>query len=1267
MAKKYVKILKRIGIGLAIFVVVLVVAVEVLLQTGSLTGVVRDIAADYVQGELQVRRITGSIITHFPKARLVLEDVTVTYPHDRFSYARGLSPDPAYTNEGRGAEADTLLSFKTLDATVSWIDAIDGAVNVRKLTLDSPRFFMHDYGNGVTNLDIFGSGEEEVPEEEKEENAFTEEQEPEALVDEDSGLFPLKVRDVALTGNPHFVYTSAADATYTRVDLEKILLDGTFSTIDADDTQLSLTIDALAASFQMPGDTIAVAFPEVSVRELEDEKMALRILADAELGMDGLGHILAPLGIESEFAVPEAEEGEFPLHIDRLTATVASLTAEGRGDVVIGGDRFGTDVELKIDKTSIRDLCHFLAQIEPSVGDIDTDATLTAKAALKGDFAEDRMPAIDARVEIPRSWVSYPGMARRGVLGMDAGLRSDAANRWNLSVDTLFVHGDGLHTGWNAGMKDMLGDDPLLLATGYLKASADSLNYLIPSDMDIDGRGTLALTLDGESRLSSLDAVRYPEARITANLAFRDFRLNDRTDDMRIFLPKADFDIRTTENRLDTSIPEGTQVLGLQADIDTVHFRYGGTMEARGRKLMLQAQNSVLRYGEDGGPMGTFTPFMVRIDADRFGYKDGDDLVVGMSGSSNSLRVASDSVDRQIPRITLESNSRNIFLREGVSRYSIGRRLARPGSRDTVSLATNPDDVFVSLKVSAKLNTFEKTRRRRAFVDSLRRQYPGVPKDSLMVRWRNDRFGGKEMPEWMQTEEFKSSDIGVDLDEDIKAYLRDWDVDGHAYIGGGRIVTPYFALPTQIDTLAADFTLDQVDLRAGSVRSGDSHLALSGQLKNLRRAVMGRGPYILDVHIDSDGLNADELMSAAAAGQDYDVEALRDSMSVVTVDDDRYEQLVVLESVEHEVPDIDLFVVPANLVANVDLVARNVVYGGLELQWLSGYGTVKERIIQLTNTVGQSNMGDFYLDAFYATQSMEDIGAGADLSLVGMDAGVFSEIFPELYDSTEGYVDHLSGNLEAQFAAVTRFDPQMNLDYPSMNGVLRITGGERNDTKDARRNLVIHNGPELRSLARWLPFISSKRIPIRNLEASVLVENGQLEILPMVVENRWYGLSIAGIQNIDPDQAFKYTISVIKSPLIFPFGVNLKGDDFDNFDYSLVGSKYWRVKSVPTLDSRKKVGESVDRLYGAIIDVYTLGVGGVIKAAAPARSMRELKEENGYEFAFLEDAMDENEEKELRDMQSRTEDISADDYLDRELTKIRKEVMAAPLPKKEDE
>ena len=130
MSSKVKKILKRIGIGLAVTVIVLVVAVEVLLQTGALTGLVRSYASDYVDGELKLGRVTGSIFTHFPRVRLVLEDVSITYPHDKFSYARDITPDLRFTEEGRGEKADTLLSFRTLDATASWMDAIGGKITV---------------------------------------------------------------------------------------------------------------------------------------------------------------------------------------------------------------------------------------------------------------------------------------------------------------------------------------------------------------------------------------------------------------------------------------------------------------------------------------------------------------------------------------------------------------------------------------------------------------------------------------------------------------------------------------------------------------------------------------------------------------------------------------------------------------------------------------------------------------------------------------------------------------------------------------------------------------------------------------------------------------------------------------------------------------------------------------------------------------------------------------------------------------------------------
>ena len=1100
MSSKVTKILKRIGIGLAVAVIVLVVAVEVLLQTGALTGLVRKYASDYVDGELKVGRVTGSIITHFPKVRLVLDDVSVTYPHDKFAYAREIAPVTRFTDEGRGEKADTLLSFHCLDATASWLDAIGGKITVPKLHLDNPRFFMHDFGGGVTNLAVFGGGGEPAPEEPA---AGEESAEEEAPAEEAGSLWPVTVGELIISGRPHVVYTAAADDIYFSGDFDDL------QAVSDDEGILSLLING-----------------------------------DADL---------RTVGYELRRARLEASGSTFHRY----------------------------------------------------------------------SFGCDRIPSFDLTFRMPSSGVWHDGMYREGNARFVLRAGKLAPDGLNVEVDSLRVRADGLRADLVGGMEDVFGIDPLMRLRGRVDACVDSVGFLIPEDMDADGTGRLALRLDGESRLSNLNAIHYPEAKIEGNLTVREFRFNDRTDDMQVFLPQADVDIHTMENRYDPSIPQGTQVLGIKADIDTVHFRYGGEMEARGRSLMIAAQNSVLSYGADG-PMGTFTPFMVFVKAGRFGYKDGEDLLVGMRESRNSLRVSSDSVDRQLPRFTLSSVSGGLFLREGVSRY----------------MFRNTD-----LKASAKLNVYER-KRRRAHRDSLRRQM-------------------KERPEWMTTEEFKSSDISVDLDEEVLAYLRDWDLDGHAYVGGGRIVTPYFRTRTLIDTLATDFSLDEVKIHDAQVHAGESQLALNGQVRNLRNAVMGHGPYVLNFELNSDHLNIDSLLFAAAAGQEYDVEALRDSMQVVTVDDDAYERMVVADTLIQDLPRIDLFVVPANIRADVVLYANNLKYGGIEAEYFQADAHVRERIIQVTNVTGRSNLGNFFLDAFYGTQSMQDIGAGADFTLYGIDAEVLTETFPEICASSEGYVDKLSGDLEAQFAGVTRFDPQLNTDLATTNGVIRITGGYGNATEGSRHKLVIHNGPELRSIAFWLPFVNRNRIPITTLEASALIEEGQLEILPMLIRNDWYTLSIAGIQNVDPDEAFKYTVSVIHSPLLLPFGINLVGDNFDDFNYDLVRSKYRRTRQIPRLDSRQKVLDAVDRLSIAVFDVYKLGIGGVIAAANPSLSFQELKREENYEFALLEDELDETDEAVLRAMQDTAEEISADDYATRELTRLRKETME--LKKKEDE
>lgn len=1139
-SKPLKKILKRIGIGLGIAVILLVVAGEVLLQTGALTGLVRSYAAKYVDGTLQVGRVSGSLLSRFPKVRLCLDDVSITYPHDRFSYAPGCENITRFTCEGRGAEADTLLSLSSLDATVSWIDAVRGSITLPEVRLDAPRFFYHCYSDGVSNLSVFGapapeepaSGEEEAPEEETPPEEAEEPQETE----EGSFRLPLNLRRVSITGRPHVVYTAAEDDFYIAADIS------CFEATTGGDGLLTLRLDG-----------------DVDLRSS---------------GYDLLG---------------------------------ARLEAEGHSShrYVIG---------------------------------------------------EDGVPVFDATVSLPRAGVFHEGMTAPGRLRfLLASRRDDKA--MDLSVNDFLLHADGLHTELTAALEDLLGEDPLLRLDADTRACLDSLAYLVPQDMDIDGRGRLDFYLKGDARLSAIDPIRYPEAHLEANFHLDGIHLDDRTDSLLVRVPEGTVDIRTQGNRWDDSIPEGTQVLVARADLDSLTFRSGADLSVRGAGLMLAAQNSTLRYGADG-PMGTFTPFMVFLKAGRLGYRDGNTMMAGLRDTRNSFRVCPDSLDYQIPRIDVTSRSGGIFFRQVDSRYAI----------------RNAD-----LVASAKLDAFREVRQRNAFRDSIHRAYPGVSRDSLRAIMR------REMPEWLQTEEFRDADISIDLDESLMAYLRNWDLRGSARVGGGLMMSSRFPLATQLDTLSADFTFDRIDLLAAEVRTGlsrdslklrkelkaqgltgpldslESHLALTGSLSGIRRALNHRGPYVLDLELESDGCNVDAIMSAFAVGEKTDMEALQGSVDAIGVEDEQYQQIVEVDTLVHGIPTMRMFVVPANIRANVVLDGRNIRYGDLDFKLLQSDVRLEQRILQTTVVARTTDKGDVYLDGFYATQSMEDMGAGINLSLVGVEADMLSGLYPGFFDSIP-YAEDMSGNLECQFVGLSRFDTELNPILPSMNMVARLTGGSGNDTPGARRTLILKNDPELRHLAKRLLFRHKGETHIKELEASLLVAEGKMEFLPSIVDIDRYRLAIAGVHDLDPDEAFKYSISILRSPLLVPFGISIFGPDLDHLDWSLTWPKYWSSSSLPKLRTGEKISQAQGRLTDAIKYVFETGVAGAIAAGSPSGLIEAMKEEQNYIFTLEEEALPEEERERMRQMQESELEIPADQYIEDLLQALRIKVMSEPHP-----
>ena len=103
-------LLKICAWGIGIWLVILIV-LQAALSPAILTGLVNRAACDYIDGELHFGRASASVITNFPNLNVTLEDVSLTYPPDRFTFYDGNVPDGRLLRSGHSPDADTLASF----------------------------------------------------------------------------------------------------------------------------------------------------------------------------------------------------------------------------------------------------------------------------------------------------------------------------------------------------------------------------------------------------------------------------------------------------------------------------------------------------------------------------------------------------------------------------------------------------------------------------------------------------------------------------------------------------------------------------------------------------------------------------------------------------------------------------------------------------------------------------------------------------------------------------------------------------------------------------------------------------------------------------------------------------------------------------------------------------------------------------------------------------------------------------------------------------
>ena len=441
---------------------------------------------------------------------------------------------------------------------------------------------------------------------------------------------------------------------------------------------------------------------------------------------------------------------------------------------------------------------------------------------------------------------------------------------------------------------------------------------------------------------------------------------------------------------------------------------------------------------------------------------------------------------------------------------------------------------------------------------------------------------GMEVPDFLREEDFRAADIDVQLDTALTSLVKTWNPRGSIHIGHAVVITPKFPLRNSLDGLDASFNTNEIKIDTVHVKTGESDLALKGFLRGFGRVLTGRGKGVfrLDLDAKSRYLNVNQLLAAIDTGKDAQV----DTSSTKT--DEEYMKEVEAAEVDSE--GLKLFVIPANVIGDVRLKANLVKYDDYDARDVGARVRMKERTVLVSDLAATTDAGSISGDAFYSTKTKQNIGAGFDISLRDVTAEKIIEMVPAV-DSLVPMLSSFKGKLNCTFCASTKLDTSFRIHPRSLDGAFFIKG----------QDLTLNQEGDFKKLARILMFRDRRQGRIDSLYIGGIVTDSKVRVFPTRIDLDRYSLSLGGTHAFDGD--FDYKVSLLRSPILIKFGVQLHGPDFNHIDWRLIKPQFVGAY-MP--EFRNEVDKMIRYQRMTIRNVYKEGAESASQAGK--RALKEL-------------------------------------------------------------
>ena len=1140
--------------------------IQVAVSPSVLTKVVNKVATEYIDGTLAFGKVRLSMFRHFPNVGISLEDCSITYPAERFDTLKAKGAQGKLLHMGCGQSVDTLASFRHFSAGINIGALLAGKISIPHLILSEPRIFAHRYDEKNANWNIFLAESDSS----------------------ESSLPPLAIGKVRLIHHPRIIFTDSQDTLFAMLDVKRIAFDGRVDLEKNSRSKVSLSIDSLMLGGRIAADTLGFSLDRLHIQE-EDKVMEIKASSNTTLATRTFGRMSIPVNISGKASFPK--DTVPALAVNGMNIEIASIPINLEGTLRRSSGQMHVDGRFDINGCKVDDILKgYIRNIIPETGKVRTDALISMNGTCKGTIGNGTLPAIEANLEIPTSRIGHSSLEKDVEVVLCVSALTDSTDKVNISIDDFKAKAYGLDLSIQAGANDVTGHDPVISINGNLSADLPSLAELFPVPKDIKAEGQVNARIKGSMKRSQLDIYNFAKAAIEGSIGSDGFFFESPQDSISISVKgldiKAGPESRVSRRNAATTL----DFLTISGKIDSTDISYGASMSLKGQSIEFNARNSAEAFSERDTTK--IYPLGGQLSAGRLSVKDAEGMSVSLENTSNSFLMMPKREHPEIPVLSITNTNKKIIVRD-------------------------PDNRFIltdaSIKGKAAMNTVERRARRKEMLDSLAGLYPQVERDSLLrYHIRQRRNAG--IPEWMTEEDFKTNDISIRLEESLAKYFREWDVEGSINVRTGILMTPYFPLRNILRGMEVGFDNNEVRIDSLKFVSGSSEIAVKGALSGLKRALLGRGTYGLDLDIRSDKMDADALLAAYYAGSEYVPESA--SAQMAEVSDAEFLKMVIADTLSTDDP-AKLIVVPANLNASIRLDARNISFSGLEISNLSSDIVMKERCMQILNTSVSTNVGSGTFEGFYATRTKKDIRTGFNLGLNDITTEKVISMMPAV-DTIMPLLKSFKGLVDCEFAATASLDTNMNVIMPSINGVIRISG----------ENLSMSEDKVFTDLAKKLKFKDRKEGKIDNMTVEGLIEDNTIEVFPFILDIDRYTLALSGRHNLD--QSFRYHASLIRSPMLFKVGVDLYGPNFDSMKFKIGKPKYKNTQ-VPVFT------EVIDRtrlnLAESIKGIFEKGVEAAVRENEKHDFIAAHKKEIGYVNAVDQqmEELSDDEKKQLDD------------------------------------